>query len=147
MVDNVDGTGHFPSILRWCNSVKFIVLLPKYPYIDEECRGKGNDFHIVTVRPPVSHCLEIALECGLHVISSRCRYIQWSRKGSSSLAFGVSTLSSSRMDNNKGFEVFGIGGHILDDSLTKLDVLGLVSVHLIRESVEEAVSYVIGLVN
>lgn len=44
------------------------------------------------------------------------------------------------MHDNERLEVSCVGVHVVDDSNTKLDVLGLVSIQLLGESVKEAVS-------
>ncbi len=44
------------------------------------------------------------------------------------------------MDDDERFEVVGIGGHVFNDSSTKLCMFGLVSIQLVGEGVEEAVS-------
>lgn len=77
VVYNVESPGHFTSFIWWCNSVELSMLLPKDPHVDVECGGKCNDFHVVTIRASLSHCLEIALKGGFNFDIGRCSCIQW----------------------------------------------------------------------
>ncbi len=57
MVNDVDGASPLTSIVWCCDGIEFSVLFSEDPHADSKSRGKCNDFHVVTIRTPLSHYL------------------------------------------------------------------------------------------
>lgn len=109
-------------------------------HIHVERLTEGCDFQVVSIRAPSSHMLEVVFEHTVCFFRGRGSIINRCRERSSILPFRVSSHSTSRVDLDELLVEGCMLTHVSDHARAKLAMLGLITVHLIRECVKETVA-------
>lgn len=125
--------------LRLCgNHISMIPLIDLHIHV--ECLTEGCDFQVVSIRASSSHMLQVVFEHSVSFFRGRGGIIRC-RERSSILSFGVSSHSTSRVDLDELLVEGCMLTHVSDHAGAKLAMLGLITVHLIRECIKETIAW------
>ena len=101
--------------------------------------SKSNDLQVVTIDACLGHCLHVLFVGSVNFFGSRSS--GHGRRGQRAmvLSFGISTRTTSGVDDKERLEAVGIVFHVLNRGITNLGITGLVSIQLVREGVEQTI--------
>lgn len=105
-----------------------------------EPRREGDDLGVVAICATFGHDIQTQCKSGADVGFRRRGRVEGLFGSTSILPFWVTSNATARVGNDEGFEVFGMLPHIFDRVCTKLGMLALIAIHLIRESVKKTIA-------
>ena len=108
--------------------------------MDVEFRREGNNLGVVTICATLGHDIQTQGKGSADVGFRRRGRVEVLSQSTSILPFWVASNATARIGNDESFEVFGMLPHIFDRVCTKLGMLALIPIHLIRESVKETIA-------
>ena len=120
------------------NHVSMVPLIDFHIHV--EGFTEGCHLQVVSIRASSSHVLQVVFEYSVRFFRGRGSIIKRCRERSSILSFGVSSHSTSRVDLDELLVEGGILTHVSDHARAKLAMLGLITVHLIREGVKKTIA-------
>ena len=107
-----------------------------------ELGREGDDLGVVAICAPLGHDIQTQGKGGADVGFGRRGRVERLFKSTSVLSFWVTSNATPRIGNNERFEVLRMLPHVFDRVCTKLGVLALITIHLVRESMKETIAYV-----
>lgn len=105
-----------------------------------ECCTKSHNLHIISVRPPFGHLLQMSLKGSIDLLFRGRSSVDGSGESSGILPLGVASDASTRVNVDEVFVNISVLPQIFDHASPDLVVTGLGAVDLIGESVEETVA-------
>ena len=106
-----------------------------HSHVDLVCPCKRRDFKVISVSTFLAHLIQVILKGLVRVFGSTRIIVE-----SSSLSLGIPTRTTPWMNFNELFIVVVVFPHVVDDTRPEDGVQGFITVNLIGESIEEAVS-------